>query len=98
MTDAVVRDNHDRQRYEIVQDDEVAGFVDYERFGDQLILVNTQVVFPGTEGNGLASRMIRTVLDDARAAGVRVATVCPWVTEWLTRHPEYGDVEVRVIE
>ena len=98
MPEPLVRDNKDRQRYEIVQDDEVAGFVDYERVGGQLILVNTQVVFPGAEGNGLASRLIRTVLDDARAAGVPVATVCPWVTEWLTRHPEYADVEVRAIE
>jgi hypothetical protein len=52
MVQAVVRDNDVLQRYEIVADEELRGHVDYQRLGDELVIVHTSV-FPGAEGLGM---------------------------------------------
>jgi len=44
------------------------------------------------EGRGLGSRFIAGVLDDLRARGLRVHPICPFVREFLGRHPEYTDL------
>lgn len=41
----------------------------------------------------MGSALARTVLDDVRADGSRkVLIVCPFITAWIGRHPEYGDL------
>jgi predicted GNAT family acetyltransferase len=41
-------------------------------------------------GQGLASDLVQTVVDDVIAAGRAVVPVCPYVAKWLPRHPEYA--------
>jgi len=94
MTQATVRDNKVLQRYEIVAEEELEGYLEYQRLGDELVIVHA-AVFPGALGLGYASELIKSVLDDARREKTPVVVVCPFVTQWLTRHPEYHDVEVR---
>ncbi|MBO1900932.1 N-acetyltransferase [Leucobacter weissii] len=45
-------------------------------------------------GQGLASMLVRTVVDDLIAAGRAVVPVCPYVAGWLRKHPEYAAHEV----
>lgn len=42
-------------------------------------------------GRGLASRLVRPVVDDAIAAGLAIVPVCPYVAAWLPKHPEYSE-------
>ena len=51
------------------------------------------VVQPAFEGRGIASQLVRTALDAARAAGARVISSCWYVDGWLARHPEYQDLQ-----
>ncbi len=46
-------------------------------------------VEPAYEGHGIGSRMMRRVLADAEAEGVRVVPSCWFVSGWMQRHPEY---------
>jgi predicted GNAT family acetyltransferase len=90
----VVR-NEQRHRYEALLDGEVAGFMTY-RVGDGTIeLVHTEVD-DTFEGEGVGSTLVRDVLDGIRREGDRgVIPSCPFVAEWIERHPDYADLVVK---
>jgi hypothetical protein len=56
-----------------------------------LVLVHTEVP-PALEGRGLASRLARAALELARARGVKVIVLCPFVAAFIERHPEFKDL------
>jgi uncharacterized protein len=82
-----VRDNPEELRYELVDDDQVVGELLYRRYPDRILLVHTDIP-PALEGQGLGSRLVAGALDDARAKGLRIVPVCPFVRSYLRRHPE----------
>jgi predicted GNAT family acetyltransferase len=47
---------------------------------------------PRMRGQGIASRLIRGALEQARAMGVRVVPRCPFVGQYIARHPEFRDL------
>jgi predicted GNAT family acetyltransferase len=81
-------------RYEARVDDRLVGFVDYRLARDTITFIHTEVL-PGAEGGGVGSRLARTVLDDARARGLRVRPVCPFIAAYIRRHPAYDDLVLR---
>lgn len=89
---ATVRDNPDQSRYEVVVEGETA-FLTYERRKSSIVLVHTEVP-QSLGGLGLGGILARHALDTARAEGNRVVVQCPFVQEWLRRHPGYSDVVV----
>lgn len=42
-------------------------------------------------GQGLASRLVRVVVEEAITAGLAVVPVCPYVVQWLQKHSEYAE-------
>ncbi|MEU6943009.1 GNAT family N-acetyltransferase, partial [Streptomyces rubiginosohelvolus] len=38
------------------------------------------------------SALVRTALDEARAARLRVLATCPFFAAWIARHPDYQDL------
>ena len=46
--------------------------------------------FPHTRCPGL----VRFALDDARRRGLKVIAICPYVQQYLVRHPEDRDIVV----
>ncbi len=94
MTSAEVRvqNNPEKNRYEVFEDGQLAGFAEY-MLTDGLITFTHTEVDPAFEGKGLASQLVQFAMDDVRATGERqVLPVCPYVTVWLTRHPDYLDI------
>jgi predicted GNAT family acetyltransferase len=94
MSPRMVRDNEALHRYEILVGDKVSGYLQYRRVGSELFLVHTEI-FPGAEGHGYASELVRGVLDESRRGNMAVVVVCPFVQDWLAHHPEYGDLNIR---
>ena len=90
-----VRDNPDESRYEAWVDGELAGFTEYVPRDGWLVFHHTEV-FPWFEGKGIGTRLARGALDDVRARGLKVTPTCPFISAWLKRHPEYGDMIVGV--
>jgi predicted GNAT family acetyltransferase len=43
---------------------------------------------------GLGSALVAGALDDARARGLRVVPICPFVDAYIRRHPDYADLVV----
>ncbi|MBX3314847.1 MAG: N-acetyltransferase [Actinobacteria bacterium] len=46
----------------------------------------------GHEGEGLAAKLVRRGLDDARTDGVRVVAECPYVKRFVEQHPDDADL------
>ena len=92
MTIKVI-DVPEARRYEARVDgwSEVAGFAQYLRKPELIAFVHTEVA-PEFEGRGVGSALVRTSLDESRAAGLRVLASCPFYAAWIDRHPEYADL------
>jgi uncharacterized protein len=86
-----VRDNPDAARYEITADGERAGFVTY-RLSPGVIAFLHAEVNPARERQGLGSRLVGGALDDARARGLAVRPVCPFVARFIETHKDYQDL------
>lgn len=80
-----------KRRYEISSDSELAGFVEYADRENQRVFYHTEID-SRFSGRGLASELVNFALSDTRAAGMRVAPVCPYVDKYVRRHTEFDDV------
>jgi uncharacterized protein len=89
--DLAITDVVAERRYEARIGGELAGWVDYGRVGKRLVAFHTEVP-PEFGGRGIASALVRRVLDDARAAGEKVTPRCPLFRRHFERHPEDGDL------
>lgn len=87
----VIEDRPEERRYVALLGEQVAGWVDYGRVGPRLVALHTEVP-PEFGGRGIASKLVRRVLDDARAAGGTVTPRCPFFVAHFERHPEDADV------
>jgi len=86
-----VRDVPDSARYEVTLDAAPAGYTAYMLRPGLIAFVHTEIE-ERFEGHGLASRLIAFALDDARGRGLAVFPLCPFVNEFIERHPEYLDL------
>lgn len=86
-----VRRNEQEHRYEALLDSEVAATVTYRQEPGRVVLLHTETR-PEFSGRGVASALVRGALDGIRARGERAVVVCPFVTDYIRRHPEYQSV------
>jgi predicted GNAT family acetyltransferase len=91
VSDPQFADAPDRARIEMTVDGDVAGFAEYHDRGSVRSFTHT-VVDDAYEGQGLGSRLVRWVLDDAREHGQQVLPYCPFVRSYIERHQEYADL------
>lgn len=85
-----VHHNSADSRFEVTEDGETA-FAAYRLDGDTITFTHTMVP-PAIEGRGIASRLIKAALADARARGLTVIAQCSFVAGYIERHPEYRDL------
>jgi predicted GNAT family acetyltransferase len=89
--DIRVVDVPDRSRFEVHADGEIAGFAEYRRRPGLIAFMHT-LIDPRFEGQGLASKLVRTALDAARADSLAVLPFCPFVQGYIAGHGEYLDL------
>ena len=89
-----VTEARDRHRYEIRQDGELLGFAAYRLSHGRVVFTHTEIE-PAHEGKGAASTLVREALDDVRRRDLRVEALCPYVSRWMSRHPDYQDLDYR---
>jgi len=75
----------------IVGDTEIAG-LPYNVAGDDRLVLLATSVFPEFRKQGIATELIRRVLDDVRAQGKTVTALCPIVRTFIEHNPEYADL------
>jgi uncharacterized protein len=87
----VVTDKVGKERYEIQVDGKPAGLLQYRLRPGLIELVHTEID-EEFEGQGLGSRLISFALNDARERGLAVLPFCPFVNDYMRRHPEYVEL------
>lgn len=94
-----VRQNADRQRYELVDGDQVIGkahWLPFERDASPERIFFHTTVDDDYSGRGLAGKLAHFALEDTIAAGLQVVPVCPYFKVYLRKHPEYQQHTVLV--
>ncbi|MCX6464207.1 MAG: GNAT family N-acetyltransferase [Pseudonocardiales bacterium] len=91
-----VTENRAANRFEARDGETLAGFADYLRTAELVAFVHTEVD-PAFEGRGVGSLLARAGIESVRADGLRVLAVCPFIAGWLSRHPQYADLEYRAV-
>ncbi|WP_166907860.1 GNAT family N-acetyltransferase [Mycobacterium sp. DL440] len=87
---AEVRNVPEARHYELTVDGEHAGLAAYVDSDDQRIFHHTEVD-DQFSGQGLAGELVSAALTDTRAAGKRIAAVCPYVAKYVQKHHDFDD-------
>jgi len=85
-----VCDNTARSRFELDADGHLA-FSNYKRDDGVLTVLHTEVP-KELNGRGIGSALARGLLDTARAQGLKIRPICPFVKGYIDKHPEYRDL------
>jgi predicted GNAT family acetyltransferase len=79
-----VSDNRAANRFELTKGDDLA-FLTYERKPDAVVFVHTEVP-PRLRGHHVGESLVSAGLAAARAEGLRIVAVCPFVRAYLAKH------------
>jgi predicted GNAT family acetyltransferase len=79
-------------RFEILVDGRLAAFTQYriEEPG-RYAFIHTRTL-PEFAGHGIATALVHEVLERMRAGGFSVLPYCPFVNDYLRRHPQDADL------
>lgn len=78
------------RRFEIAVGDQRAGLLEYVDVDGSRVFTHTEVD-EAYSGQGLAGILVGRGLDVSKEAGLRLVPVCPYVSKYLGKHPEYAD-------
>lgn len=83
-------DNAQEKRYEFDLGDDIA-IIEYINAQGFMVLTHTEVPVK-YEGQGIGAELVRAVLEDVRAKQVKIIPQCPFIAQYIYRHPEWADV------
>jgi uncharacterized protein len=86
--DVVVTNNAAAGRYEAHVAGELAGLTTYRLRDDRVVFTHAEV-YPQWEGHGVGSALARGALDDVVAHGKLITPLCPFIVNYVRRHPAY---------
>jgi uncharacterized protein len=89
--EVAVSDVPERSRYEGRVGGELAAYVEYRDEDGQVALVHT-ITEPAWQGRGIASALAAGVLELVRASGRGLVPYCPFIADYLHRHPDQADL------
>lgn len=84
-------DDHGEGRYALLVDGEPAGEMDFRTVEGRRVVTHTGIR-ERFEGQGLAGKLARHVLDETRAAGELLVPLCPYLAGYLEKHPDDQDL------
>ena len=86
----LVRHNEAASRFEVTYKGRLSELV-YQWRNGAIAYLHTGVP-PELEGHGIAGRLAEAALKHARAEGLTVLPLCPYVRSYIERHAEYADL------
>jgi predicted GNAT family acetyltransferase len=92
MEPLTIINNEQRQQFQAIVEHELCS-LEY-RFSDGCIVLMHTEVPDKLSGKGIASALAAYAFDYARQHHMGVKVYCPFVVNWLRRHPEQQDVVV----
>jgi predicted GNAT family acetyltransferase/glutaredoxin len=89
----VIVNNAEKSRYELRLGDRLVGVAVYRSRNGRIVLTHTEVD-ESCSGRGFGSALVAAALEDARREGAEVVPLCPFVADYIRRHPEYEGLVV----
>ncbi len=83
-----VTDNTTLQRYEGRVGGELVGILDYRAAGESIAFTHAETL-PAWEGKGIAGQIAKVALDTTVGLAKTIVPSCPYIADYVTRHPEY---------
>ena len=90
MEELKVIDNTAHHRFEVELGDDLA-YIEYAHFKNHIVIMHTFVP-ESHRGQGIASRMIKQVLEYIKSNKIPLIVYCPAVTKYINSHPEYKEL------
>lgn len=87
MPELEIRHNQPAHRFEAGSEPGMAR-LDYRITGAAVNMYHTEVP-PASQGAGLGGRLAAAALDWASGAGLKVIPGCPFIADYIRKHPEY---------
>jgi predicted GNAT family acetyltransferase len=85
-----IRHNSPLNRFEL--DVEGGKALAFYRLADGAMVFTHTEVPAALRGRGIGSQMMHGVLQSVRAQGFKIVPRCPFVADFIDRHPEYADL------
>ncbi len=83
----VVTDNVNARQFETRINGQLAK-VEYMMGGNKIFLTHTEIP-PALEGQGIAAALVEKVLEMVEERKLKMVPLCPYVTTYLRKHPEW---------
>lgn len=85
---SAVRDKKALSRFELDVSG-VTAFMNYQLAGNVISLNHTETPI-AARGRGIASQLVKGVLQIARERGLKIVPRCPFVAAYVAKHPQFG--------
>lgn len=85
-------DNIDQDRFELYRDGDLVGWLYYTHLKPNRYALRHTEVEPSHQHQGVASAMVRRILDETRACEATITAICPFVVDYLSRTTTYADL------
>jgi predicted GNAT family acetyltransferase len=89
MTDGF-RDNEALHHFELTEQG-LTAFATYRRNDDQVTIPHVEAPV-ALRGKGTADRLMRAIVEEARAKKFKIVPTCPYARVWFQRHADAADV------
>ena len=91
MSATSLHNNTHRHRFELVTDGKLS-IVEYQQVDDETLALTHTEVDPSLEGHGVGSKLVEGVLQFVEQNNLKIVPLCPFVTVYLKRHPDWNRV------
>lgn len=91
MTDIIREVSGSKGRY-ILREADAEAELTYSIMSPGMIIADHTGVADAMRGTGAGKKLVERLVADARAEGVKIVPLCPFVRSQATRHPEWADV------
>jgi hypothetical protein len=90
MAEPTVTNNPAANQFELSTGRKLA-FLQYKLRPGRIVFLHTEVP-KELEGHGIGGKLARAGLEFARKQGLVVVPLCPFVADYIKRHPEFVDL------
>lgn len=91
MSDIVRETDGSKGRY-VLANDGLEAELTYSISSPTMIIADHTGVPEAWKGQGVGLQLVERLVTDARAEGVKIVPLCPFVNAWRRKHPDWADV------
>ena len=75
------------------ENNEDIGYISFDRKNDTVVIIST-VVYEKYQGKGMASALIKEILEYAKNNNLKIKPLCSFVVHYIEKHPEYKELVI----